>query len=106
MSMAANKLFFTPNCKGVNAKLKIRLRIKGRTTIKATSFFQPIKNTLPNDMMIKIYKNVHTGPKSQLGGDQEGLIRVEYQLYELFIFNKYSLYIEKFTLLNLKEGIH
>lgn len=85
ISIAANKLFFSPNCKGVKAKLKIRLRIKGKTIIKAISFFQPIKNTFPNEMAIKIYRNVHTGPKSQPGGDHEGLIRVEYQLYVLFI---------------------
>ena len=80
ISMAANTLFFNPNCKGVKAKLKIRLRIKGKTTIKATSFFKPIKNTLPNEIAIKIYKNDHTGPKSHDGGDHEGLTSVEYQL--------------------------
>jgi hypothetical protein len=53
MSIAANKLFFNPNCKGVKAKLKIRLRMKGKTTIKAISFFQPIKNTFPNETAIK-----------------------------------------------------
>jgi len=30
-------------------------------------------------------KSGHTGPKSQLGGDQKGLINCEYQLY-VFIF--------------------
>jgi len=80
ISIAANKLFFKPNCKGVKAKLNMRLRIKGKTTIKATSFFQAIKNTFPKETVIKTYRNVHTGPKSQAGGDHAGLMSVEYQL--------------------------
>ena len=80
ISIAAKKLFFNPNCKGVKAKLKIRLRIKGKTTIKAISFFIPIRNTFPKDIAIKIYRNVQTGPKSQLGGAHKGLTSVEYQL--------------------------
>jgi len=32
ISTAAKRLFFSPNCKGVKAKLKSRFRIKGRTT--------------------------------------------------------------------------
>jgi hypothetical protein len=38
MSIAANKLFFRPNCKGVKAKLKMRFKIKGRATIKEIFF--------------------------------------------------------------------
>ena len=30
---------------------------------------------------IKTYKTVHTGPKRYAGGDQDGLISCEYQLY-------------------------
>ena len=74
ISIAASKLFFNPNCKGVKVKLKIRLRIKGKTTKKGTSFFQPINNTFPNEMAIMIYRNVHTGPNNHEGGDHEGLI--------------------------------
>lgn len=78
-SIAARTLFLSPNCKGVKAKLKTRLRTKGRATISAISFFQAIKNTLPKESAIKIYKNVHTGAKSHEGGAHEGLISCEYQ---------------------------
>jgi len=64
----------------VKIKLKNRLRINGRATINAISFSQVIQNTLPKEIAIRIYKNVHTGPKSQAGGDQDGLINCEYQL--------------------------
>ena len=80
ISIAANILLCRVNCRGEKAKLKIRLRINGRTTIKATSFFAPIKNTFPNDTAISIYKNVQTGPNSQDGGAHEGLISCVYQV--------------------------
>jgi hypothetical protein len=34
ISIAAKRLFLSPNCNGVNATLKSKLRIKGRTTKK------------------------------------------------------------------------
>jgi hypothetical protein len=43
------------------------------------------KNTFPKEIKIKTYNTVQTGPKSHDGGDQEGLINCEYQLYA-FIF--------------------
>lgn len=33
-------------------------------------------------MNIKAYRKVQTGPNSQEGGAQDGLMSVEYQLYE------------------------
>jgi hypothetical protein len=84
--MAASRLFFNPNCKGVNKKLKIRLRIKGRAIIKGILFWNNIINTLPKDIVIKIYRNVQTGPNSQEGGDQEGFVSCEYQLYVSICF--------------------
>jgi hypothetical protein len=59
---------------GENARLKIRLRIKGRTTINGISFRHAIKNTFPYDTAIRIYKNVQAGPKTQEGGAHEGFI--------------------------------
>lgn len=53
MSMAARRLFFNPNCSGVKAKLKIRLRINGKTIINGICFCHVIKNTLPKDRAIK-----------------------------------------------------
>lgn len=38
ISNAANKLFFKPNCIGVNIRLKNMFNIKGKATIKDISF--------------------------------------------------------------------
>jgi len=59
---------------GEKARLKIRLRIKGRTTIKGISFRHAIKNTFPYDIIINKYKNVQAGPKTQEGGAHDGFI--------------------------------
>ena len=40
---------------------------------------QKAGNTLKKETAINVYKNVHTGPKSQPGGDQEGLANSRYQ---------------------------
>ena len=40
ISIAARKLFLNPNCKGVKAKLKIRLRINGRAIINEIRFLK------------------------------------------------------------------
>ncbi len=53
ISIPAKRLFFNPNCKGVKEKLKIKFKIKGRTTIRGICFCHAIKNTLPNDIAIK-----------------------------------------------------
>jgi hypothetical protein len=59
--------------------LKMIFKIKGRTTMAAISFFHAIQNTLPKERAIKIYRNVHTGPKSHAGGAHDGFISCEYQ---------------------------
>src|SRR3989344_777491 len=81
ISIADKRLFFNPNCRGVKAKLKIKFRINGKATMSVICFCHTIKNTLPNDTVIKIYKKVHIGPKSQAGGAHVGFISLEYQLY-------------------------
>jgi hypothetical protein len=55
--------------------LKMRLRINGNPTIKAIDPPHAIQNTFPKEMMIKIYRNVRTGPKTHEGGDREGFLR-------------------------------
>lgn len=81
ISIDANKLFLSPNCKGVKARLKTILSKNGNATIKAISFFQVIKKTFPNEIAIRIYRKVQTGPKRKAGGAQNGFINCEYQLY-------------------------
>jgi len=85
ISMAAKALLFRPNWKYVKDRLKIMLRIKGKRTIKGSFFCINNKTTLPKEIIIRTYKNDHTGPNSQEGGDQDGLINCEYQLLE-FIY--------------------
>ncbi len=46
---------------------------------------QASQNTRPKEIAIKVYKKVHAGPNTQLGGAQEGLINFEYQVYVSFI---------------------
>src|SRR3989344_6863076 len=79
-STAASKLFRKPNWSGVKAKLNIRLSANGSATTKLICFRQAIQNTLPKEIAIKTYRNVHTGPNSHEGGAQEGLMSCEYQL--------------------------
>lgn len=47
ISIADRKLFFKPNCKGVNIKLKIKFNKKGKATINGISLFNAIRKTLP-----------------------------------------------------------
>src|SRR5690606_28164634 len=55
-------------------------------TIQGNLPLKVFKKTVPNVNAMIIYKTVQTGPKIQLGGDQNGFIKFEYQLYALFIF--------------------
>src|ERR1035437_4418745 len=80
--MADKKLFFNLNCKVVKAKLKMRFNIKGSAIMNVISPCHDIKNTLPNEIAIRTYRKVHTGPKSHGGGDHDGFFSCEYQLYE------------------------
>jgi hypothetical protein len=41
-SIDASQLFFSPNCKGVKAKLKIRLKINGKIIMRPISFLKNI----------------------------------------------------------------
>lgn len=82
ISIEANKLFFKPNCKNVKAALKIKFKMKGKATIAGISFLITLKKTDPKEIKIITYKKVQTGPKSQLGGAQLGLINFEYQTKE------------------------
>ena len=52
-------------------------------------------------MAIIVYRTVQTGPNSQLGGDQEGLLRAWYQLYASFIV---FCYLMLFYILNAKNS--
>jgi hypothetical protein len=54
MSIAAKRLFFSPNCSGVNAKLKIIFKINGSATKSAISFLHNIRNTLPKEKIMMI----------------------------------------------------
>jgi hypothetical protein len=42
ISIAESTLFFKPNCIGVNAKLKRRLRAKGSATISGSSLVKTL----------------------------------------------------------------
>ena len=74
ISKAARRLFFSPNWIGVKARLKTKLSAKGKATQTGTCFCQASKKTLPKETAMRMYKKVHTGPKSHDGGDQEGFI--------------------------------
>jgi hypothetical protein len=54
ISIAANKLFFSTNWRGVNAKLKIRLSRKGSTTISGICFCHTMRKTLLKEIAITI----------------------------------------------------
>lgn len=41
---------------------------------------ESIRQIRKNEIPIKKYKSVHTGPKSQLGGEKAGLLRVAYHV--------------------------
>lgn len=43
-------------------------------------FFQPCFQIRKKDTPIRKYKIVQTGPKSQLGGEKKGLLRVAYHV--------------------------
>lgn len=62
-------------------KLKNKFKINGKTTINDNCFCQAMMKTLPKETKIKTYSTDHTGPNRYDGGDQEGLINCEYQLY-------------------------
>jgi hypothetical protein len=85
MSIAANVLFLRPNWSGVNMRLKTIFKMNGNATMRGISFLNAMKKTFPKEMVIKTYRNVHAGPKTQAGGDHVGFMSVEYQLYGLFI---------------------
>lgn len=53
---------------------------KGRATQNEICFWKNKKKTRPNEIAIKTYRNVQTGPNNHAGGDQVGLINCEYQL--------------------------
>ena len=80
ISTVARILFFSPNWIGVNIKLKIRLRINGKMTIKGIFLCKNSRKALPKERIIRPYKIVHTGLKIHDGGAQEGLINIWYQL--------------------------
>jgi hypothetical protein len=60
--------------------------MKGRAIIKGISLRSVIRKTFPNDKIIKIYKNVQTGPNRYEGGDQDGLTSFEYHEYACILF--------------------
>lgn len=51
-----------------------------------------IKNTLPKDIMIKIYKKLQTGQNTHDGGDRVGLINFKYQFSVFIILLSYLNY--------------
>jgi hypothetical protein len=73
----------------VKEKLKIKFSTKGKATIAGKLLCHTAKNTLLKEIKIKIYRTLQTGPNRKEGGAQEGLMSVEYQLYELFILLLY-----------------
>jgi hypothetical protein len=72
MSAHARRLFFSLNCIGVNARLKIRFNIKGNAMIQAISPLNHFAKTLIKEIVIMKYKTVHTGPNRYDGGAQVG----------------------------------
>jgi len=69
----------------VNAALKIRLRIKGRSTIKGIPPLKYMYATYPKEIPMMVYNTLHTGPNNQEGGAHSGFISVWYQLYVSFM---------------------
>jgi len=88
ISIADKRLFLRPNCNGEKMKLKIRLRINGSTIINPISCPPASKNTLPNEIAIKIYNTVQTGQNTHAGGAHDGFFIVEYQFtqFHLVVF--------------------
>jgi hypothetical protein len=64
---------------GEKIKLKIKFKIKGRAIKKGISCPHAMRNTLPKEIMMRIYKTVHAGQKSQAGGAREGFLRFLYR---------------------------
>ena len=52
ISIAANRLFFSPNCNGVKDKLKIIFNRKGKKTMNGIVFCKNISNTFPKETAI------------------------------------------------------
>ena len=60
MSAAAKRVLPNPNCIGVEAKLKARLRKNGSATERRISFLYSLYATYPNVIVMMMYKIVHT----------------------------------------------
>ena len=88
ISTEASKLFLSPNCSGVKAKLNKRFRINGKATQKVICFCQAMINTFPKEMVIRIYNRDQAGPKTQEGGAHDGLRSCAYQLYAFIVYFK------------------
>jgi hypothetical protein len=54
------------------------LRINGNVIIHENAPLYAKKKTRKNDIAIITYNTLHTGPKTQLGGANEGFLSVEY----------------------------
>lgn len=74
ISILANILLFSPNCIGVNAKLKSRFNKKGRHIEKGISPLIVLTIMYPKEMKMRIYNIVHAGPNNQEGGAHLGLL--------------------------------
>jgi hypothetical protein len=86
ISIAANTLFCKRNWIGEKIILNNRLQINGRTTMNGISPAHHINNTFPNEIIIKIYRKVHTGPKTAAGGAHLGFFNFAYRLFVVVFF--------------------
>lgn len=48
--------------------------------MKVISCDRAMRKILPNEITINTYKNVHTGPNTHAGGDQDGFLMWAYRL--------------------------
>ena len=69
----ASKGFFKPKKSSDHRPLKTNWAPKWYSAVLPHLCFLPKYQTLPKAIPISVYKSVHTGAKSQLGGEKKGL---------------------------------
>ena len=72
MSMRARSKFWNLKNKLVQTTLLTTFIIMGRRYDAFSFFCNTIRTTLPKLIIMRMYRNVHTGPKSQPGGANDG----------------------------------
>lgn len=74
ISNVASMLFFIPNCIGVYIIFEIRFIKNKNAILPESSFLKYIIKTFQKEIIISIYKKVHTGQNTSAGGAKSGFI--------------------------------